>query len=170
MIMRSPPRRLGHTALDRRTKRASRKNRSAACRERSGCILLFVDPTGSGHPSLSTATLLPLIGCLYWRLVTLKQRPHFRDDTLVSLLKAPSSPESLSRHKAQLLANGNTLLKRIIHLTRVACMAAPTWLRNQPSAEVTFSVPDGSAWAAVLKLVHENLDDLGPRDRPFLPD
>ena len=39
---------------------------------------------------------------------------QFCDDTLISLLKAPSSPEFLTRHEAQLLANDKAILKRVI--------------------------------------------------------
>jgi hypothetical protein len=50
---------------------------------------------------------------------------QFRDDTLISLLKAPAAPEFLSRHEAQLLTNDRAILKRVIHLLRVACVKNP---------------------------------------------
>src|SRR5207237_10807407 len=40
---------------------------------------------------------------------------QFRDDTLVSLLKVPSSPAFIERHAAELLANDKTLLITAIH-------------------------------------------------------
>jgi hypothetical protein len=93
---------------------------------------------------------------------------HFRDDTLVSLLKAPSSPGFLMRHEAHLLANDNALLKRIVHLLRVACMTTPAWLAGHASLESTFNIPDGPAWTTVLKLVHHNLGNLAPADRQLM--
>ena len=50
---------------------------------------------------------------------------HFRDDTLVSLLRSSFSSEFLERHSAELLANDSQLLRRLIHLLRVACVTTP---------------------------------------------
>lgn len=83
--------------------------------------------------------------------------PQFRDDTLVSFLRAPSSPEFLARIEAQLLANGRALLKRIIHLLRVACVKAPDWAGGAPAYGSTFNVPDGAAWSTVLSFVHRDV-------------
>jgi hypothetical protein len=93
---------------------------------------------------------------------------QFRDDTLVSFLKAPGAPDFLARHEAQLLANEMELLKRVAHLLRVACMAAPTWLPGGSSSEISFSVPDGPAWPTVLRLVHDNLAKFKSGERLFL--
>lgn len=93
---------------------------------------------------------------------------YFRDDTLVSLLKAPLSPVLLSRHEAQLLANERALLKRVVHLLRVACVAPPAWLSDIPNQGSVFNVPEGPSWAAVLRLVHNNIDAFTPHDRPLL--
>ena len=89
----------------------------------------------------------------------------FRDDTLVSLLRAQSSPAFLERHTAELLANGSELLRRVIHLLRVACVRTPPWLEGKVSL---FNVPDGLAWAAVLRLVHRNLQQFGREDSLLL--
>ena len=72
---------------------------------------------------------------------------QFRDDTLVSLLKAPTSPEFLTRHAGQLLANDKAILKRVIHLLRVACVTTPLWLAGVAGHGSIFNVPDGPAWA-----------------------
>ena len=82
---------------------------------------------------------------------------QFRDDTLMSLLRAPSSPELLARHETDLLANDRALLKRTIHLLRVACMAVPAWLTGDAAAQTIFSVPEGPAWAAIPKIVHKTV-------------
>ncbi|MGH7427125.1 MAG: AAA family ATPase, partial [Candidatus Methylomirabilaceae bacterium] len=83
---------------------------------------------------------------------------QFRDDTLVSLLRAPSSPEFLLRHEPQLVANDRALLKRVIHLLRVACVTTPVWLAGATGHGSIFNVPDGLAWATVLRLVHRHID------------
>jgi hypothetical protein len=93
---------------------------------------------------------------------------QFRDDTLVSLLKAPSSPDFLTRHEFQLMANDRVLLKRVIHLLRVACVTTPIWLTGAAGHGSIFNVPDGPAWATVLRLVHKNLDSFTPNERPLL--
>ncbi len=93
---------------------------------------------------------------------------QFRDDTLVSLLKAPSSPEFLTRHEAQLLATDRALLKRVIHLLRVACVTTPVWLAGAAGHGSIFNVPDGPSWATVLRLVHSNIDGFTPQERLLL--
>jgi hypothetical protein len=93
---------------------------------------------------------------------------QFRDDTLVSLLKAPSAPDFLVRHEAQLLANDRAILKRVIHLLRVACVKTPDWLAGLVRHGSILNVPDGSAWPAVLRLVHRTLPDFADNERALL--
>lgn len=93
---------------------------------------------------------------------------QFRDDTLVSLLKAPSSSVFLTQHEAQLLANDKAILKRVIHLLRVACVTTPVWLAGAAGHGSIFNVPDGPAWATVLRLVHRNINSFTPQERPLL--
>ncbi len=93
---------------------------------------------------------------------------QFRDDTLISLLKAPSSPEFLTRHEATILANDKAILKRVVHLLRVACVETPVWLADTPGHGSIFNVPDGAAWATVLKLAHGNIERFTPQERPLL--
>lgn len=93
---------------------------------------------------------------------------QFRDDTLVALLKAPLAPDFLARHEAQLLANDRALLKRVIHLLRVACVKSPDWLAGLVGQGSILNVPDGSAWPAVLRLVHRNLAAFQSNERALL--
>lgn len=93
---------------------------------------------------------------------------HFRDDTLVSLLKAPSAPEFLTRHEAELLTNDRAILKRVMHLLRVACMTSPAWLAAVRGHSSILSVPDGAAWATVVGLVCRNIGSFGSEDAPLL--
>ena len=90
---------------------------------------------------------------------------QFRDDTLVALLKAPTAPAFLARHEAELLANDRVILKRVIHLLRVACVKTPPWFEG---AGPLFSVPDGRAWAAVLELVQRHLTEFADDERLLL--
>ncbi|AQZ33523.1 AAA family ATPase [Pseudomonas sp. LPH1] len=93
---------------------------------------------------------------------------QFRDDTLVSLLKAPSAPEFLARHEVDLLANDRAVLKRVIHLLRVACMTSPAWLAGVRSHSSVLNVPDGVVWATVVGLVHRNIGSFGSEDSLLL--
>ncbi|MEZ3136611.1 AAA family ATPase [Stutzerimonas kunmingensis] len=93
---------------------------------------------------------------------------QFRDDTLVSLLKAPSAPDFLARHETDLLANDRAVLKRVIHLLRVACMTSPAWLAGVRSHSSILNVPDGVVWATVVGLVHRNIGSFGSEDSPLL--
>ncbi|MGC4842949.1 AAA family ATPase [Pseudomonas aeruginosa] len=93
---------------------------------------------------------------------------QFRDDTLVSLLKAPSAPEFLARHEAGLLANDRAILRRVIHLLRVACMTSPAWLADVRGHSSTLSEPDGPVWATVTGLVHRNIGSFSSEDSPLL--
>ena len=72
-------------------------------------------------------------------------------------------------HEAQLLANDRAILKRVIHLLRVACVKSPEWLAGfSAGPRSILNVPDGSAWAAVLRLVHRNLTTFAPQERVLL--
>ena len=93
---------------------------------------------------------------------------QFRDDTLVSLLKAPSASDFLVRNEAQLLRNDKAVLKRMIHLLRVACVKTPDWLTGVAKQGSILNVPDGPAWPTVLMLVHRNLATFAPQERGLL--
>lgn len=93
---------------------------------------------------------------------------QFRDDTLVSILRAPLAPRLLARHEVPLVANDCSLLKRVIQLLRVACVAIPDWLRGLREHGSVFNVPEGPAWPTVLKLVHDNLQRFSESDRMLL--
>jgi hypothetical protein len=93
---------------------------------------------------------------------------QFRDDTLVSLLKAPAANEFLTRHEAELLANDRVILKRVIHLLRVACVTSPSWLADLRGLSSILNVPDGAVWAVVLALVHRNIERFGLEDESLL--
>ena len=73
---------------------------------------------------------------------------QFRDDTLVSILRAPTGdgPSSAER----------------------ACVAVPEWARGLREHGSVFNVPEGPAWAAVLKIVRDQLPRFGEADQPLL--
>lgn len=93
---------------------------------------------------------------------------QFRDDTLVSLLRSPALTAFLGRHSTELFANDKRLLRRVIHLLRVACVTTPSWLETTAARASLLHVPDGTAWACVLGLVQRNLGSFTEDDRALL--
>lgn len=93
---------------------------------------------------------------------------QFRDDTLVSLLRSSSSAVLLERHRAELLANDNQLFRQVIHILRVACVTTPAWLGTSVAGPSLLNVPDGIAWASVLRLAQGCLTSFTQEDRPLL--
>lgn len=93
---------------------------------------------------------------------------QFRDDTLISLLRSPASAAFLERHSTELFANDKMLLRRVIHLLRVACVTTPRWLETTAARVSLFYVPDGAAWACVLTLVQRNLGSFNRDDHTLL--
>lgn len=94
--------------------------------------------------------------------------PQFRDDTLVALLRAPLVAELLGRHASQIVANGNAILRQLIHLLRMACVATPDWLRGASGYGSLMRIPDGPAWPVVLRLTHDNLSGFPESEWPQL--
>lgn len=92
---------------------------------------------------------------------------HFRDDTIIAFLRSPRAPELLQRHTASLFADDKRLFRRIVHLLRVGCVRLPPWAPAAMAASLLFQ-PEGAAWAAVLHLVQEHLQDFDGRDRQLL--
>lgn len=93
---------------------------------------------------------------------------HFRDDILVSLLKSTSATDFLRRHRDELFSNQRRLLRLVIHLLRVACVVRPAGLDSSTAHASMFNRPDGLAWACVLHLISENLDEFAHHDRDLL--
>jgi hypothetical protein len=85
---------------------------------------------------------------------------HFRDDTIVSLLRSRAAGALLQRHRAFLLANDNQLLRLVIRLLRVGCVASPPWFTGGAGHPSVLAVPEGPAWVAVLRLVASALGSL----------
>lgn len=93
---------------------------------------------------------------------------QFRDDTIVSVLRAPAAPAFLQRHAEQLLSDEASLLRRLIHLLRVACVTSPDWSPPGFRRGSILNVPIGRAWPAVLSLVSGNLGLFGQAETPLL--
>lgn len=92
---------------------------------------------------------------------------YFRDDTTVAFLRSESAAAVLRRHSIRLFEGDKQLLRRVIHLLRVGCVALPVWLPPQMSASMLLE-PEGAAWPATLALVQEHLDDFSGKDCALL--
>lgn len=93
---------------------------------------------------------------------------HFKDDTIVSILRSPSGGKFLVRNRASLVANKSLQLKRVVHLLKVACRSMPDWLASVGYLQSSVMVPVGSAWPNALNLVYEQIDDFLPQDGPLV--
>jgi energy-coupling factor transporter ATP-binding protein EcfA2 len=93
---------------------------------------------------------------------------QFRDDTIISLLRSPASVAFLERHHELLFANDKQFLKKVIHLLRVACVTTPAWLETSKDHLSLFDVPEGTAWACVLRIVQSNLGVFTDDDHALL--
>lgn len=93
---------------------------------------------------------------------------HFRDDTLISFLRSSSSSALLERHKEDLFANDNQFFLQVIHLLRIACVTPNTGLSSLETLPSLFNIPDGTAWACVVKLASTHLDSFAEKDRILL--
>lgn len=94
--------------------------------------------------------------------------PQFRDDTIISVLRSSSAPAFLDRHANDLLANDKPLLRLMIRLLRVGCVVSPSWLEGVGAAPSVLSVPEGPAWACVLRLVAKELASFKPFELSLL--
>jgi hypothetical protein len=93
---------------------------------------------------------------------------HFRDDTIVALLRAASAAPFLDRHRDALLADDSRLLRLVIRLLRVGCVASPAWLDASAGHPSALLVPDGPSWAGVLCTVAAALPALSTNQELLL--
>jgi hypothetical protein len=93
---------------------------------------------------------------------------YFQDDTLVSILRSSSSAEFLEKHSSELLMNDKQLLRRVIHLLRVACVTTHSRLDKTTAHALLITAPDGPAWVSVLRLVQAHLPSFAQEDRTLL--
>lgn len=98
-------------------------------------------------------------------LTTQNLTAHFVDDTLVGLLQSESGATVVRRHESELVEDDRRLLKRVIHLVRLACVTTPAWAKGKIGA---FSVPTGNVWEALLGIVRRAWDTFVSNDVALL--
>lgn len=97
---------------------------------------------------------------------------HWRDDALVAIMSGPNPDDFLSRNRSLVLANNAAVLRRAIHVVRVACKETCSDL--EPAHSSMYLIPVGPAWASLACCVAENLELMlrvaGPLLRRFAED
>jgi tRNA A37 threonylcarbamoyladenosine biosynthesis protein TsaE len=89
----------------------------------------------------------------------------FRDDTILSFLRARGAAHFLRCHQNNLFRDERQLLHRAIHLLRVGCVKTPDWLEGQG---LLLTVPDGDAWSTLLGLIHSHLAEFKAEEAQML--
>lgn len=98
---------------------------------------------------------------------------YWRDETLVSLMLSEHADRYVRSEESALLAVNKSLLRRAVHLLRVACKRPNPLLpiSGERLVEVAQSlclVPDGSGWDAVLQLIERNLKSFTRAELPWI--
>lgn len=93
---------------------------------------------------------------------------YFQDDTLVALLRSTGAVAFLERHRKALFADGKRVLRRVMHLLRVACVTTAPWCDSKPAHGSVLNVPEGPAWACVLRIAQSHLEQFDQSDALLL--
>ena len=93
---------------------------------------------------------------------------YFRDDTIVCMLLSGSAKDFLTRQAINLLKDRADSLIRVIHLLRVACKSLPHWLNVNAHVPSVLLQPKGNAWAAVISIVKDAINDLLPENTSLI--
>jgi hypothetical protein len=79
--------------------------------------------------------------------------PHWREDTLVSILLSTGASAFLRRNAELLVADDAKLLRAVIHILRVACKAAVPQALFGISSGGDFFLPKGNGWIGAAELM-----------------
>ena len=122
----------------------------------------------SGHPAVRRGyrkwvaehvAVHPALGddLLNAALVEPELPSHFRDDTLLSLMRSRDAAALLDRHQSELVAGDSPSLLRVIHLLRVGSVTTATWPQPHAALAHSYSLPDGPAWPEVLRMLQTHV-------------
>lgn len=93
---------------------------------------------------------------------------YLRDDTLMAVFQSSSAAVFLDAFAPALLQNDGELLRKAIHLVRIACKTvSPLVDSSTPSAHQAL-IPSGSAWANILDLLRSSWTSLSPTSYPLI--
>lgn len=102
--------------------------------------------------------------------------PFWKDEILVSVLLSDYSERFFEYFKEELLADNQTLLKKVTFLLRIACKEVDDdFFRrlgvkdlNLFSLKYVLTKPKGKGWNSLIKFVFENLDKIGNKNIHFV--
>ncbi|MDE9680158.1 ATP-binding protein [Citrobacter sp. Cpo137] len=100
----------------------------------------------------------------------------WKDELWIAVLLSDNSDMFFNFFKRYLLGNDQNLLKRLTFLLRLACKDVDYDLLRQLgvsnsdllSIKYVLTKPKGTGWHSVIKLIHENLDEIGVRNINFI--
>lgn len=98
---------------------------------------------------------------------------YWKDETTVSVLLSDESAQFIAEHQKSLLGKDRSQLQRFIHLLRIACKKPNPLLplpQNNLASVLGDSslIPEGEAWPALIRLLHQNIATLDSEDMPLL--
>jgi hypothetical protein len=98
---------------------------------------------------------------------------YWKDETTVSVLLSAESPQFIAEHEKSILGKDRSQLHRFIHLLRIACKKPNPLLplpQNNLASVLGDSslIPEGEAWPALIRLLHENITKLDSEDMPLM--
>jgi len=84
---------------------------------------------------------------------------HFVDDTWLAIFQSEAADSFMQTFADRLLASEADWLQRLLHLVRVGCKTVSPLAANV-EASARWHVPTGSAWAILLRFVHQHWTSL----------
>lgn len=98
--------------------------------------------------------------------------PYWRDEIYVSILRSSEAVFFIRQQQQFLLADNKAALKRVLHLLRIACKVPNPHLRIKEAALAKlgdiYLVPDGPAWAELLRLIVEHISEFTFAEWPLI--
>ena len=92
---------------------------------------------------------------------------YFKDDCMAAALLSESAAIFVDACRPRITRGDFDLLTRVTHVLRVACKESPKWL-DGPALPSLMLVPKGAAWAPILRLVLDLIDELLPDRAQFV--
>lgn len=93
---------------------------------------------------------------------------HWKDDALVAMLQSSEGGAFLSRSGERYLGSNVALLRRAVHLLRVACCKTPAGIPPTSKFATSLLVPSGRAWDTMPQVIAVALPHLTMADFPWV--
>lgn len=93
---------------------------------------------------------------------------YFRDDTLVAVFQSSAADQFLSQFGSMLMEDDAYLIRRVIHLVRVACKTVSPLAPKGTNDLFSWHIPSGEAWPALLRFLAERWSELPENSYPLV--